>query len=143
MGDSRKLWRMPFTFCGRALRLARLCHYAKPFALGVPTAGALDTCSSTEQALAHPRERIIHSIDRFTASQCNIILGKAGAFWQREPYDHWVRSPEELERILLYIEGNPVKAGLVKEPEEWRFSSARDRKKFGLELGQPLVRPAN
>src|SRR4029077_11396271 len=60
-----------------------------------------------------PRQHIIHSIDRFTANACNRILGRTGAFWQREPYDHWIRSPEELERILLYIDGNPVKAGYV------------------------------
>jgi type I restriction enzyme R subunit len=88
-----------------------------------------------------PRERLVHSINRFTASRCNQVLGRQGGFWQREAYDHWVRSPEELERILLYVEGNPVKAGLVQSPHDWRHSSAWERQQRGLELGQPLTRP--
>ncbi len=91
--------------------------------------------------LRTPRERIVHSIDRFTALRCNQVLGRQGEFWQREPYDHWVRSPEVLERILLYVEGNPVKAGLVQSPHEWRHSSASERRLRGLELGQLLNRP--
>jgi type I restriction enzyme R subunit len=88
-----------------------------------------------------PRERIVHSIPRFTALRCNQVLGRPGGFWQREPYDHWVRGPDELERILLYVEGNPVKAGLVQSPHEWRHSSAWERRRRGLELGQPLTQP--
>jgi hypothetical protein len=51
-----------------------------------------------------------------------------------------VRDVDELERIIRYVEEGPVKAGLVAAPEDWPFSSAHDRKLFGLELGEPLVR---
>jgi hypothetical protein len=47
---------------------------------------------------------------------------------------------DELERIILYIENNPVKAGLVSAPELWPFSSAHDRKLLGLAFGEPLWR---
>jgi type I restriction enzyme R subunit len=87
-----------------------------------------------------PREHIIHSINRHTALECNRIRGAAGAFWQHESYDHWVRDGDELERIIRYVEGNPVKAGLVKAPEDYRFSSASVRKSLDLEFGCPLVR---
>jgi type I restriction enzyme R subunit len=87
-----------------------------------------------------PRERIVHSRNRQTGNECNQHLGRTGPFWQHESYDHWARDGEELERIILYIEGNPVKAGLCKAPEEWPFSSARDRKGSALELGEPLLR---
>jgi len=82
----------------------------------------------------------MHSINRYTAEECNKLLGKRGAFWQHESYDHWVRDAEELERIILYIEGNPVKAGLVAAPELWPFSSARDRSRTRSEMGIPLLR---
>lgn len=85
-----------------------------------------------------PREDIVHSINRFTAIECNRVLGKQGQFWQHESYDHWVRDVDELERIIDYIEGNPVKAGLVSFADQWSFSSAHDRKQFGLVLGEPL-----
>lgn len=85
-----------------------------------------------------PRERIMHSIKRYTASECNKRLQRLGSFWQAESYDHWVRDVDELERIIHYIEQNPVKAGLVAAPEQWEFSSARDRLAAGIELGVPL-----
>ena len=87
-----------------------------------------------------PRERIIHSINRHTAAECNKLLGLSGTFWQHESYDHWIRDAEEMERIIRYVEGNPVKAGLVDLPEQWPYSSAWDRKRTGMELGVPLVR---
>jgi len=69
--------------------------------------------------------RITKSIKNFSARQANAILGCTGQpFWQDESYDHWVRGPEEMEKIVRYIEGNPVTAGLVKRPEDWRWSSA-------------------
>ena len=69
--------------------------------------------------------RITKSIKNFSARQANAILGLTGQpFWQDESYDHWVRGPEELEKIVRYIEENPVAAGLAKRVEEWRWSSA-------------------
>jgi putative transposase len=87
-----------------------------------------------------PRERIIHSINRWTAARCNQLLKRSGEFWQHECYDHWVRSAEEMQRILEYIDDNPVKAGLVPFPEEWLWSSAWYRTKRGLKVGEPLMR---
>ena len=53
------------------------------------------------------------------------MLGRTGEpFWQRESYDHWVRSQEEWPRIAAYIENNPVKAGVVSQAEEYRWASA-------------------
>jgi REP element-mobilizing transposase RayT len=72
----------------------------------------------------HPSRRL-QSLKGTTARQANAILGRTGeAFWQAESYDHWVRNPEEWNRIAAYIEDNPVKAGLVQHPEEYRWSSA-------------------
>jgi type I restriction enzyme R subunit len=87
-----------------------------------------------------PREIIQHSVNRYSSRQCNNILGQEGAFWQHESYDHWIRDVDELERIILYIESNPVKAGLVAAAEDWEFSSAHARKAAGLAFGEPLFR---
>ena len=46
-------------------------------------------------------------------------------FWQEESFDHWLRSAEELREAIDYVEGNPVKAGLVETKEQWAWSSAR------------------
>jgi putative DNA methylase len=63
-----------------------------------------------------------------TAREANKRLGVAGVpFWQRESYDHWARNEEEFQRIVAYIENNPVKAGLVAKASDYRWSSARRR----------------
>jgi putative transposase len=78
--------------------------------------------------LIHPEarlSRITKAIKNYSARQANAILGRTGQpFWQDESYDHWVRGPEEFEKIVRYIERNPVAAGLVQRVEAWRWSSA-------------------
>ena len=70
--------------------------------------------------------KIMHSLKRFTAVEANRILGRTGQpFWQDESYDRLVRDSIEFDRIKRYIENNPVKAGLVAEPEDFVWSSAR------------------
>jgi hypothetical protein len=46
------------------------------------------------------------------------------AFWQDESFDHWVRSAEELQEAIDYVEDNPVKAGLVEGKNQWAWGSA-------------------
>jgi type I restriction enzyme R subunit len=70
------------------------------------------------------REIIMHSFCRQTARTCNRIMGRTGQFWQHESYDRVVRDVDELQRIIDYVEFNPVKAGLCERPEQWEFSSA-------------------
>lgn len=78
--------------------------------------------------LIHPESelaRITKAIKNYSARQANTILERTGQpFWQDESFDHWVRGPRELEKIVRYIERNPVTAGLVSSPEQWRWSSA-------------------
>jgi type I restriction enzyme R subunit len=85
-----------------------------------------------------PRERITYSVNRFSATICNRVLQRKGPFWQTESYDHWVRDPDELDRVIRYVEENPVKAGLVGKAEHWRYSSAWARKVAALEWGLPI-----
>lgn len=74
-----------------------------------------------------PLASIMHSLKSYTAHEANKILQRTGPFWQRESYDHWVRDDEELERIVNYIRGNPVSAGLVECHQDWQWSSCHDR----------------
>jgi type I restriction enzyme R subunit len=101
-----------------------------------PRDGWVQTIDTTMRSA---RERIMYSVKRYTANQCNRHLGVRGTFWQQESYDHWVRDCDELERIIRYIEQNPVKANLVRNPEDWRFGSASFRKLVGIEFGTPLT----
>ncbi|MBM3749295.1 MAG: transposase [Acidobacteria bacterium] len=63
-----------------------------------------------------------------TSRVANRILGRTGKpFWQDESFDHWVRSGQELQQLIRYVEGNPVRARLVEAEEQWPWSSARLR----------------
>ena len=69
---------------------------------------------------------LLRALKGVTAREANRTLGFTGSsFWQRESYDHWVRNDLEFDRIVRYIEHNPVKAGLVHRPDECFWSSAR------------------
>lgn len=72
--------------------------------------------------------KIVHSWKSFTSNQCNRVLGLAGRFWQRDPFDRYIRDQNHFEKTLRYIENNPVKAGLCEQPEDWLWSSAHWRK---------------
>ena len=62
--------------------------------------------------------KVMQSLKRFTGLEGNRILGVKGqAFWQDESYDRLVRDRGEFERIVEYIEMNPVHA--------WTCSSVR------------------
>jgi putative transposase len=46
-------------------------------------------------------------------------------FWQRRFYDFNVFTARKQREKLLYMHHNPVKRGLVKRPEDWKWSSYR------------------
>jgi REP element-mobilizing transposase RayT len=86
--------------------------------------------------------KLTRSLKGMTSKRANALLGLTGmAFWQQESYDHLVRNQQEFENVKHYIEENPVRAGLVKEPAEYRWSSAS-----GATRGSPAdpgVRPTS
>jgi REP-associated tyrosine transposase len=83
---------------------------------------------------------IAKQIKGYTAREANRILKRTGLpFWQQESFDHWPRDEHEFFRIIEYIENNPINAGLVKRPENWRWSSAAERKRRGWTVIQALT----
>src|ERR1039457_2898935 len=79
--------------------------------------------------------KLTKSLKGITAKRANAMLALTGSpFWQDESYDRLVRDEREFERIRNYIEGNPVRAGLVRDASEDRWSSAA-----GATGGSPAV----
>jgi REP element-mobilizing transposase RayT len=69
--------------------------------------------------------KLTKSLKSITAKRANTLLALTGQpFWQDESYDHMVRNEPEFEKIRSYIEENPVRAGLVREARQYRWSSA-------------------
>jgi len=74
---------------------------------------------------AVPLPKLTKSLKGITAKRANAILKLVGKpFWQQESYDHLVKHESEFEKIVKYIEGNPIRAGLVKKASDYRWSSA-------------------
>ena len=66
--------------------------------------------------------KILQDLKKYTARKCNKLLNRSGSFWQHESYDHVIRNEEELNKIVEYILNNPVKAKLVENPYDWKWS---------------------
>ncbi len=92
---------------------------------------------------------IVGSWKKFTARRINIYLKEQGMggvptgvsvgqepgvrarlvfglplVWHRDYFDRYIRNNGHFETVVNYIHNNPVKAGLVKRAEDWRWSSA-------------------
>jgi alanyl-tRNA synthetase/REP element-mobilizing transposase RayT len=57
---------------------------------------------------------LMHSIKSFTAKVINQHLGRSGAVWQKESYDHLIRSDADLGEKFDYIVTNPQRSGLTE-----------------------------
>ncbi|MCH8317306.1 MAG: transposase [Bacteroidetes bacterium] len=86
--------------------------------------------------LTKPLYRIMQSLKRYTARESNKLIDREGSFWQAESYDHVVRNQAELIRIINYTVKNPVKAGLVKNWKDWKFSYCSTDWQSVIEIGR-------
>lgn len=57
-------------------------------------------------------EKILHSWKSYTGNEINRRESRCGPLWQKESYDHIVRSPSQLYHYERYIAENPRKAGI-------------------------------
>jgi putative transposase len=71
----------------------------------------------------HGLATVLHSWKSFTAHEINKLLERAGPIWERESFDHFIRSESAVNGFVSYTEENPVAAGLVRRPSDWPFSS--------------------
>ncbi len=83
-----------------------------------------------------PLAKLLQNWKSIAAIHANRILGRSGAFWQREYWDTFMRDAEQEKKAIRYIESNPVKAKLCRAAADWPFSSARLRDNY-----QRLVLP--
>jgi REP element-mobilizing transposase RayT len=79
-----------------------------------------------------PMSRNLEDWKRYTAKEANKRLGRRGTFWQADYWDTYMRNAEHEATSRRYIENNPTKALLVRDPKEWPWSSARLRDQNGI-----------
>ena len=64
---------------------------------------------------------IMKTIKSESAHRINQVLSRTGRVWQDESFDHLLRRSESLDAKTDYIIENPVRAGLVRVPSEYRW----------------------
>src|SRR5262249_28550446 len=79
---------------------------------------------------AVPLSKLISRWKGKSSRLANLVLRRSGPFWQEDYYDTLIRDDEHLRKATLYTERNPMKAALVNDPRQWRWSSARRRDEY-------------
>ncbi len=74
----------------------------------MPNHAHLLAAFASEEALVAQCYSWLH----YSARNINLALGRKGKFWQQEPFDHLVRSPEQYLYLRDYIRNNAKKAAL-------------------------------
>jgi len=67
---------------------------------------------------------IMKSIKGYSARMINQLIDHKGQIWQDGYYDVVLDNIKYVNQKLRYIEENPIRAGLVTKPVDYRFSSA-------------------
>ena len=80
--------------------------------------------------LAVPEEadslsRCIGRTNLLYTQHANRKYGRSGRLWQNRYFSTVVDKDEYVWAVMRYIEKNPVKGGIVKQPEQYRWSSCR------------------
>jgi Rad3-related DNA helicase/REP element-mobilizing transposase RayT len=70
----------------------------------------------------HELPAILRSWKSFTAHRINELLGRRGAVWMAEYYDHLVRDEDDLTHCIEYAWNNPDEAGL----EDWKWRGIKE-----------------
>jgi putative transposase len=65
--------------------------------------------------------QIIHSIKSYTVNKLQKTLKIVGSIWLKEDYDRIIRDDNDFYEKMNYIMNNPLKAGLVKAREDYRW----------------------
>ncbi len=64
---------------------------------------------------------LMHSIKSYSATQINKLRKSRGPLWQEEYFDRIVRTPDEADETLRYIEANAMRAGIVERARDYPY----------------------
>ena len=64
---------------------------------------------------------IMQGIKSASAHKINRLMNLSGQVWQRESFDRVLRRDESIRAKVEYMAQNPVRAGLVRTAEEYRW----------------------
>jgi putative transposase len=86
----------------------------------------------------------LHFLQGTTARDCNLRVGREGAFWRGRYHPTLIESGPHLSRCVFYIDLNMVRAGVVLHPERWCASGYHElcgkRRRYRLIDARQLIR---
>jgi putative transposase len=127
-----------FRLLARALNRARALH---PFYL---TAWVfLPDPSADGHCIAAPRypatiSQVIQCVKQSSMTGINRLRGTEGELWQPRFFDRALRTAKEYHERGEHIHLNPVRAGLVGRPQDWRWLSFNEY--AGMRPEEPVSR---
>jgi len=74
-----------------------------------------------EKGWPYSQPTILKLLKGTSARAVNKLAGSSGPVWQEESFDHVIRSQESFEEKLEYVRQNPVRRGLAKKPEDYKW----------------------
>jgi 1-hydroxy-2-methyl-2-(E)-butenyl 4-diphosphate synthase len=84
----------------------------------------------------HKLEDIVQAWKSFSAKKANEILGRSGAFWQAEYYDHLVKDADDFRSQVRYVLDNPSKGKVSARWTGSRYASDAGARRPGDGLGR-------
>ena len=114
-----------FIFIEKRFRWNFPCLTIMPNHVHCLAAKQTDTNVSLETALGSLKQHVSH--------EANKILGTNGRMWCYENFYHWCRTPESVEKFIEYIKDNPVKAGLVNDWRDWKWTKVSRTSQCGIQ----------
>ena len=82
-------------------------------------------------AIIHPPypltiSTVFKAVKKSSTTGINVRRREVGGLWQERFFDRALRTVREYHEKVEYIHLNPVRRGLVKRPEDWKWSSMRE-----------------
>jgi len=81
----------------------------------------LFTPLKNEKEQPYTLAEIMHGIKGASAHSVNSLIGRLGPLWQPESFDRIPRTDAGFNLKKMYIIGNPIAAGLAREPHEYKW----------------------
>ena len=82
--------------------------------------------------------RIMQWISSVFAKEWNKRHHRNGHVWGERFFSRIIEGAVDFMRVFMYIDDNPVKAGLVHQPEEWKFGGLWHHKMGILKIVKEL-----
>jgi REP element-mobilizing transposase RayT len=78
-------------------------------------------CACDETPGAASLSRFVGSFKEWTAKRI-VAAGARAPVWQKQFFDHLLRSDQSYQTKWVYVRENPVRAGLVAKHDDWPYA---------------------